>query len=227
MIKFLFFIILILGDSFSLQQKDDIEGWHLKIEDSKKMLSDYESQNDEINASTQRTFLSYSYSWLWFRYGDLESLKDLIIQNVQTLDKDKVYYGFSPSLDYEADLILLSDADSLISGKQLWLLNIHNQTKDTVENSLPYVNFHLKNGETIQRFLPQENSDFLQSQQGNNISRFLWDDNSLLPWYSKRLLILTEFINFDEISMLEVIFDRERILIPFWDNFLDFQDFKN
>ena len=88
MIKFLFFIILILGDSFSLQQKDDIEGWNLKIEDSKKMLSDYESQNDEINASTQRTFLSYSYSWLWFRYGDLESLKDLIIQNVQTLDKE-------------------------------------------------------------------------------------------------------------------------------------------
>ncbi len=227
MIKLLFFIVFILGDSFSFQQKNDIEDWNLKIKDSKRMLLDYESQNDEINASTQRTFLSYSYSWLWFKYGDLESLKNLVIQNVQTLDKDKVYYGFSSSLNYEADLILLSDADSLISGKQLWLLNIHNQTKDIVENSLPYVNFHLKNGETIQRFLPQEDSDFLESQQRNNISRFLWDDNSLLPWYSKRLLILTEVINFDEISMLEVIFDRERILIPFWDNFLDFQDFKN
>ncbi|MBD62022.1 hypothetical protein CL645_04100 [bacterium] len=227
MIKLLFFIVFILGDSFSFQQKNDIEDWNLKIKDSKRMLLDYESQNDEINASTQRTFLSYSYSWLWFKYGDLESLKNLVIQNVQTLEKDKVYYGFSSSLNYEADLILLSDADSLISGKQLWLLNIHNQTKDIVENSLPYVNFHLKNGETIQRFLPQEDSDFLESQQRNNISRFLWDDNSLLPWYSKRLLILTEVINFDEISMLEVIFDRERILIPFWDNFLDFQDFKN
>ena len=131
------------------------------------------------------------------------------------------------SLNYEADLILLSDSDSLISGKQLWLLNIHNQTKDTVENSLPYVKFHLKNGETLQRFIPQEDDDFLQAQKGNNIVRFLWDDNSLLPWYSKRLLVLTEVISFDQILMLEVIFDKERILIPFWDNFLDFQDFKN
>ena len=227
MIKFLFFLIFILGDSFSFQEKADIEDWYLKIEDSKRMFSDYESQNDEINASTQRTFLSYSYSWLWFKYGDLESLKDLVIQNIQTLEKDKVYYGFSSSLNYEADLVLLSNSGSLISGKQLWLLNIHNQTKDTVENSLPYVNFHLKNGETLQRFIPQEDDDFLQAQKGNNITRFLWDDNSLLPWYSKRLLVLTEVIGFDQILMLEVIFDKEGILIPFWDNFLDFQDFKN
>jgi len=214
---------LIGGDSLSFKEKADIERWYLKIQESKIDLSKYKTENDSVNSSTKLGFLSYSYSWLWFRYGDLESLKNLVEQNKKIAYEERVYYGFSESLDYEADLTLLSSDDSLVFERwQLWLLNIHNQTDKTVNNSLPYVRFYLKDGTIFERFVPEESKDFLDKQRAGSISRFLWADIPLLPWYSKRLLVLTDFIEKEEISMMELVFDKETIVIPFWGNFLSF-----
>ena len=211
------------GDSLSFKEKEDMQQWYSKIKESENLLSEYQIQDDAVNSSTKLGFLSYSYSWLWFRYGDLESLRNLIKQNKKIDYQERVYYGFSSDLDYEADLTLLSFDDNLISGEwQLWLLNIHNQTEKTVNNSLPYVKFHLKDGSVVERFLPEEEESFLEKHKSGNISRFLWNDIPLLPWYSKRLLILTEFIDKESILMMELVFDKETILIPFWGNFLNF-----
>ncbi len=211
------------GDSLSFKEKEDMQQWYSKIKESENLLSEYQIQDDTVNSSTKLGFLSYSYSWLWFRYGDLESLRNLIKQNKKIDYQERVYYGFSSDLDYEADLTLLSFDDNLISGEwQLWLLNIHNQTEKTVNNSLPYVKFHLKDGSVVERFLPEEEESFLEKHKSGNISRFLWNDIPLLPWYSKRLLILTEFIDKESILMMELVFDKETILIPFWGNFLNF-----
>jgi len=213
----------VAGDSLSFKEKEDMQQWYSKIKESENLLSEYQIQDDTVNSSTKLGFLSYSYSWLWFRYGDLESLRNLIKQNKKIDYQERVYYGFSSDLDYEADLTLLSFDDNLISGEwQLWLLNIHNQTEKTVNNSLPYVKFHLKDGSVVERFLPEEEESFLEKHKSGNISRFLWNDIPLLPWYSKRLLILTEFIDKESILMMELVFDKETILIPFWGNFLNF-----
>ncbi len=218
-----FLLALISGDSLSFKEKEDMKQWYSRIKESKDLLAEYEIKNDSVNSSTKLGFLSYSYSWLWFRYGDLESLRDLIKQNQKIEHQERVYYGFSDNLAYEADLTLLSFDNNLISDEwQLWLLNVHNQTEKTVDNSLPYVKFHLKNGIVVERFIPEEDQGFLEEGRTGNISRFLWSDIPLLPWYSKRLLVLTEPIDKESILMLELIFDKETILIPFWDNFLNF-----
>jgi len=216
-------LFLVAGDSLSFKEREDMQQWYSKIKESESLLLEYQTEDDTVNSSTKLGFLSYSYSWLWFRYGDLESLRSLIKQNEKIDYQERVYYGFSSDLDYEADLTLLSFDDNLISGEwQLWLLNIHNQTEKTVSNSLPYVKFHLKDGSVIERFLPEEEERFLEKQKSGNISRFLWNDIPLLPWYSKRLLILTELIDKESILMMELVFDKETILIPFWGNFLNF-----
>ena len=214
---------LVAGDSLTFKEKEDMQQWYSKIKESENLLSEYQIEDDIVNSSTKLGFLSYSYSWLWFRYGDLESLRNLIKQNEKIDYQERVYYGFSSDLDYEADLTLLSFDDNLISGEwQLWLLNIHNQSEKTVNNSLPYVKFHLKDGSVVERLLPEEEESFLEKQKSGSISRFLWNDIPLLPWYSKRLLILTEFIDKESILMMELVFDKETILIPFWGNFLNF-----
>ncbi|MBC8515130.1 hypothetical protein H8D30_04665 [bacterium] len=210
-------VLAVLGTQvLSVKSRSEIGMWRELRTKWAGRLESHLEEGDFVSAEGDLSFLLYTDSWLFFRYGDGDAplrIADLRREYGETPNWALPYWGFSGDGRMEAEVSLMTrPQDKLIGGTYLtWILNIQNSTDKPIPPNDFDVLLHFRDGSTMK---PLEGTDLLIV---NNLARYQWN-YGIRPGQDRRILLLFPKLDWGAIEGFEVKLDGSTSWIPFWEN---------